>query len=86
MFGERDIAECLLMVQTVIRSIPHGGPVELFLIPLLVFYNWCKRCVYYPVRAMVNIKYPLLLIRKSSLCRGGSRFSLFYFLTKHIYS
>ena len=41
-----------------------------------VLHNWCnKGCgMYYPVRGMMHIKEPLLLIGKSSLC-GGSRFS-----------
>ena len=41
-------------------------------------HNSCNksRGMYYPVCGMVNIKEPLLLIRKSSSCRGGSRFPL----------
>ena len=27
------VVECLLMVRWIVRSIPHGGPIELFLIP-----------------------------------------------------
>ena len=43
----RDVArvECPLMVRWVIRSILHGGPIELFLIPLnapqLVYQRLC---------------------------------------------
>ena len=43
-----------------------------------VFHDWCnKGCVmYYPVCGMVHIKEPLLLIRKSKPCSGGSGFPL----------
>ena len=62
------------MVQWVIRSIPHGGPIELFLIPML--HDWYyKGCgMYYPVSGMVHIKDPLLLIGKSSLYSSNSSF------------
>ena len=52
-------------------SILHGGPIELFLVP--ASNKGCGMC--YPVYGMMNIKEPLLLIRKSSLC-SGSRFPL----------
>ena len=67
------------MVRWVVGSIRRridpswGGPIELFLQPVL--HNWCNkgrdRC--YPVCGIVDIKEPLLLIDKSSLC-GGSGF------------
>ena len=43
-----------------------------------VLHDWCsKGCgMCYPVCEMVHIKEPLLLIRKSSLCRGSSGFPL----------
>ena len=52
-----------------------GGPIELFLVPVL--HDWCNkgRGMCYPVCGMVHIKEPLLLIGKSSLC-GGSGFPL----------
>ena len=59
-----------LMKQWVVGSIPHGGPIELF-----SHSSWCyTTCVTkghgmcYPVCGMVHIKYPLLLIKKSSPC------------------
>ena len=45
----------------------------------LVFHDWCNkgRGMCYPLCGMVNIKEPLLLIDKSSLCGGsGFHFSL----------
>ena len=48
------------MVQWVIGSIPHGGPIELFLVPV-------------SAPGMMHIKEPLLLIGKSSPC-GSSGF------------
>ena len=35
-YGERhsSVVECPLMVRWIIRSIPHGGPTELFLVPV----------------------------------------------------
>ena len=64
------------MVQWVIGSITHGGPIELSL-SKPVLHDWCnKDCgMRYPVCGMMHMKEPLLLIRKSSLC-GGSRFLL----------
>ena len=43
-----------------------------------VLYNWCnKGCgMCYPVCGMVHLKVPLLLIEKSTICNGGSRFPL----------
>ena len=69
--------EKLLLVVWVIRSIPHGGPTVLFLIPASapqLVNEGCGMC--YPVCGMVHIKEPLLLIRKGSPCSGGSRFLL----------
>ena len=59
-----------LMVCWVIGSIPHGGPIELFLVPTSapqLCYHVCR---------MVHIKEPLLLTGKNSLYSGGSRFPL----------
>ena len=60
------------MVQWVIGSILHGGPIELFLIPA-----WCNksRGLYYPICGMMYVKEPLLLFGKSSPW-GGSGFPL----------
>ena len=55
------------MVQWVIRSIVHDGPIELFLIPAMVCVILC---------GMMHIKEPLLLIGKSNQC-GSSGFPLF---------
>ena len=43
-----------------------------------VLHDWCNNgCgMWYPVCGMVYIKEPLLLIRKSSSCSGGSGFLL----------
>ena len=43
-----------------------------------VLPNWCiKGCgMCYPICGMVHIKDTLLLIEKSSLCSGGSGFSI----------
>ena len=57
------------MVKWVFRSILHGGPIELFLIPASALL-----CCY-PVCGMMHIKEPLLLNRKICSC-GGSRFPL----------
>ena len=59
------------MVRWVIGSILHGvNPLSYFSL-----HDWCNkgRGMCYPVRGMVHIKEPLLLIIKSSLC-GGSGF------------
>ena len=62
------------MVRWVIGSILHGGPIELFLIPVSTpTTGVTKVVVCYPVCGMMHIKEPLLLIGKSSPC-GGSRF------------
>ena len=64
------------MVRWVVRSILHGGPIELILVPAST-HDWynkgCGMC--YLVCGMVHIKEPLLLTGKSSPC-GGSRFPL----------
>ena len=61
----------------VIRSIPHGALIELFLIPASA-HGWCNtghsRC--YPICGMIHIKESLQLIRMSNPCSGGSWFSL----------
>ena len=53
----------MLRVQRVIRSIPHGGHIQLFLVPVL--HNWCNKggFMYYPICGMVHIK-DLLLIKR----------------------
>ena len=60
------------MLQWVVGSILHGGPTELFLIPVL--HNWCNKDhgMCYSVYGMMHIKELLLLIGKTSPC-GGSR-------------
>ena len=60
----------------VVGSILHGGHIELFLVPVSA-PRWCNkdRGMCYSVCESVHIKYPLLLIEKSSPC-GGSGFSL----------
>ena len=62
------------MVRWVVESIPHGGPIELYLIPTSVTKDWCNkgRCMCDPVCGMVHIEYSLLLIEKSSSCSSGS--------------
>ena len=60
------------MVRWVVGSIPHDGPIELFLVPASAHKG---RDMCYPVCGMVHIKEPLLLIGKSSSC-GGSGFPL----------
>ena len=61
------------MVRWIVGSILHGGPIDLFLVPVL--RNWCNKGLgmCYPVCGMMHIKEPLLLIGRSSPC-GGSRF------------
>ena len=65
------------MVQWVVRSILHGGPIELFSFQP-VLHDCCNkgRGMYYPVCGMVHIKESLLLIGKSSPCISGSGFLL----------
>ena len=61
---------CSIMVQWVMVD-----PLSYFSLQP-VFHDWFnKGCdMYYPVCGMVNVKYPLLLIEKSSQCSGSSRF------------
>ena len=63
------------MVLWVIRSILHGGPIELFLIAFngqqLV---WTKAMVCAIMSGMVHIKETLLLMGKNSPYSGSSRF------------
>ena len=64
------MVEHLLIVQWVVGSFPHGGPIKLFLIPA-----WCnKGCTCFPV--CVHIKVSLLEIGGSG-CNG---FPLSYYL------
>ena len=71
------------------RSIPQGGPIELFLVPAIVdplsyfsfqpvLHDWCNkgRFTCYHFCEMVHIKEPLLLNGKSSSCSDGSRIPL----------
>ena len=57
------------MTQKAMRSIPHGGYIDPFLVTARLL-NW------YPACGMVHIKDPLLLIGKSSPCNSSSRFPL----------
>ena len=53
------------------------NPLSYFLF-LPVVHDWCNkdRGMYDVICGMVHITEPLLLIEKSSLCSGGSRFPL----------
>ena len=67
-----------LMVRWVVGSILHGvDPLSYFSFQS-VLYDWCNkgRGMYYPVRGMMHIKEPLLLIGKSSPCSGVIRFPI----------
>ena len=60
------------MVRWVVQSILHGvDPLSYFSFQP-VLHDWCNkdRGMCYPVCGMVHIKEPLLLIGKSSSCRG----------------
>ena len=60
------------MARWVIGSIPHGGPIELFLVSPVLHYWYNKgHGMCYPVCGMMHIKEPLLLIGKSSPCGSG---------------
>ena len=68
--------EVLSVERWVVGSIPHGGPIDLVLVP----YGASRLCnkgrgMCYPVCGMVHIIEPLLLFGKNSLC-DGSWFSL----------
>ena len=67
------VVECPLLVRCVIRSIPHDGPNELFLVPAS---TQRKTSMCYSVCVVVPIKDPLLLIKKSSACSDGSGYPL----------
>ena len=56
------VVERPLMVRWVVRSIPHGERIEIFLVEA-VFHGWCNKghSMYYPVWGMVNIKYILIV-------------------------
>ena len=69
------MVECLLIAQWIIGSIPHCGPIELFLYQP-VFHKGYGMC--YPISGMVHIKDPVLLIRKSNPCSGDSGFPFPY--------
>ena len=72
------MVERMLMVQWVIGSMPHGGPIVLFLVPTSTSQlNKNKgRGTCHPVCGIVYIKNPLLLTRKSNPCSGSSGFPL----------
>ena len=77
---ERDVAQsiaCPPLKRSVVGSILLSGPsCSLGYFPFQpVVYNWFikGRGMYCSVYGKVHIKYPLLLIEKSSLC-GGSGF------------
>ena len=55
------------MVQWVVGSILHGGPIELLSIQP-VLHDWCNKRhgMCYPICGMMHIKEPLLLIEKNS--------------------
>ena len=62
-----------LMVRWVVGSILHGvDPLSYFSFQP-VLHDWCnkERGMCYPVCGMMHIKEPLLLIGKSSPCRGS---------------
>ena len=40
---DKPVVECPLMVHRVVGPIPHGWPIELFLVPASV-HNWCNKC------------------------------------------
>ena len=52
----------------------------------LVLHDLCNKChgMCYPVYGIVNIKDPLLLIKKSSPCSGSSGFSLSLSVQYHV--
>ena len=54
------MAERPLIMQWVVRSIPHGGPFEIFFCSTDWYNIGCGVC--YPLCGMVHIKEPLLLI------------------------
>ena len=64
------MVECSLVVRSVVGSILHDRPTELFLVQLLA-NDWCNKCrgMNYLVCGMVHIQGPLLLIGKSFLSR-----------------
>ena len=61
-FESQSVLSCPLMVRWVVGSIPHGRPIEFFLVPAsspqLVYQRKCMR---YPLCGVVNVKCPLLL-------------------------
>ena len=65
------------MAQWVIRSIPHGGPIQPFSIQP-VLHKWYNKgySIHYHAYEMVPIKHALLLISKGSPGRDGSGFLL----------
>ena len=69
------------MVLGVVGSIPHGRPIELFLIAVLHDWSTKGHGMCYPMCEMVHIKAPFLLIEKSSSYSGGKGFTLFSYLS-----
>ena len=83
------VLEHLLIVQWVVGSIPHGGPTETCFVSNWYYTSDVKKgCdLYYPVYERMHLKEPLLLIRKSIPCSGGSGLPLSlseWFLTTQI--
>ena len=69
------VAEHPLLVQWVVGSIPHGGPIELFFVPASAPQLVYKGPWYVLFCLWDNaFKEPLMLIKISSTCSGGCRF------------
>ena len=63
------------MVRWVVGSLDrwiNGGPIALFLVPVLNNWWYVGRGVCYPDYGMVYLKDPLMLMGKSKSCSGGS--------------
>ena len=73
--GRSSEVERSLIVRWVVGSILHGVDPFSYFSFQPVLHDWCNkgRGICYHVCGMVHIKYPLLLIDKSSLC-GDSGF------------
>ena len=85
--GRSSEVERSVMVRWIVGSILHGvDPLSYFSFQP-VLHDWCNkdRGMCYPVCGMMNIKEPLLLIDKSSLCGGsGFPFSLIRMVLNHM--
>ena len=73
------------MMQWVAGSIFHGTLIYLFLVPASDPRNK-DRDMGYSVYRVVHIKYPVLLIEKSSQCSDSSRFPLFLYSDRLTYA